>query len=51
MLRGLDPLKARTNLEKIITAFQAKNARILLVTMVAGENWGRLTKKRLIQFT
>jgi acyl-CoA thioesterase-1 len=45
MLRGLDPLKARTNLEKIITAFQAKNARILLVTMVAGENWGQTYKK------
>jgi acyl-CoA thioesterase-1 len=45
MLRGLDPLKTRLNLEKIISAFQAKNAHILLVTMVAGENWGQTYKK------
>ena len=45
MLRGLDPQKTRLNLEKIITAFQAKKAHILLVTMVAGENWGQTYKK------
>lgn len=40
MLRGLDPMITRENLEKIIAYCEAKGARALLAGMVASANFG-----------
>lgn len=39
-LRGLDPARAKANLDKIITALKATGARVLLAGMVAPGNLG-----------
>jgi acyl-CoA thioesterase I len=39
-LRGLDPARAKANLDKIITQVKAAGANVLLAGMVAPRNWG-----------
>jgi acyl-CoA thioesterase I len=39
-LRGLDPARARTNLEKIVTSLKADGAEVLLAGMIAPRNLG-----------
>ncbi len=39
-LRGLDPARAKTNLDKIITALKATGAQVLLAGMIAPGNLG-----------
>ncbi len=42
-LRGLDPGRAKANLEKIITTLKAGGAEVLLAGMIAPRNWARTT--------
>lgn len=46
MLRGLDPSIAAANLEKLVRAAQARQARVLLAGMVASGNFGADYKTR-----
>lgn len=39
-LRGLDPARARANLDEIVKRFKAKGAEVLIAGMVAPRNWG-----------
>jgi acyl-CoA thioesterase-1 len=39
-LRGLDPARARVNLDKIISQVKAAGAEVLLAGMLAPRNWG-----------
>jgi len=39
-LRGLDPARAKANLDKIITALKAEGSEVLLVGMIAPRNMG-----------
>jgi acyl-CoA thioesterase I len=40
ILRGIDPARARTNLDKLLTKLKARNIEVLLTGMKAPENWG-----------
>jgi acyl-CoA thioesterase I len=44
-LRGLDPARAKANLEKIITQVKAGGAEVLLAGMLAPSNWGEAYAK------
>lgn len=40
-LRGIDPGRARDNLDKILTQLRARNIEVLIAGMVAPKNWGK----------
>ncbi len=40
ILRGIDPARARTNLDKVLAKLKARNIDVLLTGMKAPENWG-----------
>ena len=46
-LRGLDPARAKANLDKIITTLKAGGAEVLLAGMLAPRNLGRSLRARL----
>jgi acyl-CoA thioesterase-1 len=40
-LRGIDPGRARDNLDKILTQLRARNIEVLIAGMMAPKNWGK----------
>lgn len=40
-LRGIDPDRARDNLDKILTKLRARNIEVLVAGMMAPKNWGK----------
>jgi acyl-CoA thioesterase-1 len=40
-LRGIDPVRTRTNLDKILTRLRARNIEVLVAGMLAPKNWGK----------